>query len=133
MRAHAELAATAERLVEASTRGPDSATVAARLAALKLLVGDLLLEVEAALPSLAAAGPGNAGRAARHLIGAGGKRVRPLLVVLAARAAGSIPGARNDRHEDAQLEKLAQAAELVHAATLLHDDVLDDGVQRRGL
>src|SRR5437588_11024916 len=87
MRAHAELAATAGRLAEAAERGPDSATVAARLGALKLLVGDLMLEVEAALPDVAAAGPGAAGRAARHLVGAGGKRVRPLLVVLASRAA----------------------------------------------
>ena len=41
-----------------------------------------------ALPALADGGPGLAGRAARHLVGAGGKRVRPLLVILSARAAG---------------------------------------------
>src|SRR5437588_10121639 len=97
MRAHAELAATAGRLAEAAERGPDSATVAARLGALKLLVGDLMLEVEAALPDVAAAGPGAAGRAARHLVGAGGKRVRPLLVVLAARAAGAVPAGASAR------------------------------------
>jgi octaprenyl-diphosphate synthase len=51
--------------------------------------------------------------------------VRPLLVVLSARASGASGG-------DAE-ERLAEAAELVHAATLLHDDVLDDGRVRRGL
>jgi octaprenyl-diphosphate synthase len=132
MRANAELAATAERLAEAAERGPDSATVAARLSALKLLVSDLMHEVEAALPDVAAGGPGAAGRAAQHLIGAGGKRVRPLLVVLAARAAGS-DSARPNGNDAQAAARLAQAAELVHAATLLHDDVLDDGVQRRGL
>ena len=60
----------------------------ARLGALKLLVGDIVTDVENGLPALADGGPGLAGRAARHLVGAGGKRVRPLLVILSARAAG---------------------------------------------
>lgn len=140
MRANAELVTTAERLEAAARRGPDSATVAARLSALKLLVGDLMSEVEAALPDVAGAGPGAAGLAARHLVGAGGKRVRPLLVILAARAAAAgrdgkeTHGDGKDFAKDAVIvARLAQAAELVHAATLLHDDVLDDGVTRRGL
>jgi octaprenyl-diphosphate synthase len=130
MRAQAELAATTERLAEAARRGPDADAVQARLGALKLLVGDVIVDVENALPSVAEGGPGLAGRAARHLIGAGGKRVRPMLVILAARAAGVSAECKESR---AHLVKLAQAAELVHAATLLHDDVLDDGRTRRGL
>jgi len=130
MRAQAELAATTERLAEAARRGPDAEVTQARLGALKLLVGDILTDVEGALPALAEGGPGVAGRAARHLVGAGGKRVRPLLVILAARAAGLPADCDTSR---ASLTKLAQAAELVHAATLLHDDVLDDGRTRRGL
>ena len=58
-----------------------------------------------------------------HLLGAGGKRLRPLLSVLAARAAG------------APLEHgvaVGCAAELIHTATLYHDDVVDDGRVRRG-
>jgi octaprenyl-diphosphate synthase len=105
--------------------GPAAARTAERLAALKLVAGDVVRRVEAALPRSADGGPGLAGRAAAHLLSAGGKRVRPLLVVLAARAAGGSLSAAE--------EKLAEAAELVHAATLLHDDVLDDGRVRRGL
>jgi octaprenyl-diphosphate synthase len=146
MRAQAELAATTERLSEAAGRGPEPEVTQARLGALKLLVGDIIADVEAALPSLAGDGPGLAGHAARHLVGAGGKRVRPLLVILAARAAAAADSGvhvvtahetATPAHETgetrAALTRLAQAAELVHAATLLHDDVLDDGRTRRGL
>ena len=58
-----------------------------------------------------------------HLLQAGGKRLRPLLAVLAARAA------------DAPIElaiAVGTAAELIHTATLYHDDVVDDGRVRRG-
>lgn len=60
---------------------------------------------------------------ARHLIGAGGKRLRPLLTLAAAQIAGA--GGEAARH-------LAAAVELIHAATLLHDDVVDDSELRRG-
>lgn len=58
-----------------------------------------------------------------HLLGAGGKRLRPLLAVLAARAT------------DVPIElavAVGCAAELIHTATLYHDDVVDDGRVRRG-
>ncbi len=58
-----------------------------------------------------------------HLIAAGGKRLRPLLSVAAARLAGA--------HDDACL-KLAAAVEFIHTATLLHDDVVDGSQLRRG-
>jgi octaprenyl-diphosphate synthase len=60
---------------------------------------------------------------AEHLIAAGGKRLRPLLTVAAARLAGS--------KADACL-KLAAAVEFIHTATLLHDDVVDGSKLRRG-
>src|SRR5207237_9524589 len=60
------------------------------------------------------------------LVRSGGKRVRPLLTLLSARAAA--PG-RRSRGRVA----LAVVAELVHSATLLHDDVIDDGLTRRGM
>src|SRR5262245_10617324 len=58
-----------------------------------------------------------------HLLEAGGKRLRPLLSVLAARAVG----APVDRGV-----AVGCAAELIHTATLYHDDVVDDGRVRRG-
>lgn len=68
--------------------------------------------------------PGTLIRAARHLcIGAGGKRVRPLMVRLFADACGA-PGEH--------LVSVAVAAELIHSASLLHDDVVDSGMFRRG-
>lgn len=69
--------------------------------------------------------PGLARTCARHLLADQGKRVRPFLCLLAARLrtpAAQHPAAR----------ALAQAGELVHNSTLLHDDVIDLGEQRRG-
>ena len=58
-----------------------------------------------------------------HLIGAGGKRLRPMLTLAAARMFG-YPGL--DHH------KLAATVEFIHTATLLHDDVVDQSARRRG-
>src|SRR6202000_232781 len=58
-----------------------------------------------------------------HLVEAGGKRLRPLLTVAAARLCGT----RNDAHRN-----LAAAVEFIHTATLLHDDVVDGSQLRRG-
>jgi geranylgeranyl pyrophosphate synthase len=60
---------------------------------------------------------------------AGGKRLRPLLVVLAAESAG-IPGQDPDREQS--LVRGAVAVELVHSATLVHDDLIDGARLRRG-
>ncbi len=60
---------------------------------------------------------------ADHIISAGGKRLRPMLVVLASRACG---GAPTDHHQ------LAAIIEFIHTSTLLHDDVVDESDLRRG-
>jgi octaprenyl-diphosphate synthase len=60
---------------------------------------------------------------AEHIIKGGGKRLRPLLVVLAGRACG----ARGPAHVEA-----AAFIEFIHTATLLHDDVVDGSSLRRG-
>ena len=62
-------------------------------------------------------------RVADHIIAGGGKRLRPLLVVLAARACG----ADGKAHIEA-----AAFIEFIHTATLLHDDVVDGSSLRRG-
>ena len=58
-----------------------------------------------------------------YIVGGGGKRLRPLLVVLAARSAG----ARSTAHIP-----VAALIEFIHTATLLHDDVVDESARRRG-
>ncbi len=58
-----------------------------------------------------------------HLVDAGGKRVRPMLTLAAARLFDYAGG---DHH------RLAATVEFIHTATLLHDDVVDESAQRRG-
>ena len=62
-------------------------------------------------------------RVAEHIISGGGKRLRPLLVVLAGRACG--------RASQGHIEAAA-FIEFIHTATLLHDDVVDGSSMRRG-
>lgn len=63
-------------------------------------------------------------------VAAGGKRLRPLLVVLAYEAADGDPEAPREAQES--LVRAAAAVELVHSATLVHDDVIDGARLRRG-
>lgn len=63
------------------------------------------------------------GRSASHLLALKGKRLRPMCVALAAKVG---------RGFGAAAQGLAAAVELVHSATLLHDDVVDFGAMRRG-
>jgi geranylgeranyl pyrophosphate synthase len=76
----------------------------------------------------AAAGVPLAGHA-NATVSAGGKRLRPLLVVLAAESAGG-PEAQPGGEE--RLVRAAVAVELVHSATLVHDDLIDGAQLRRG-
>jgi octaprenyl-diphosphate synthase len=59
----------------------------------------------------------------QHILFAGGKRLRPLLTVCAARLCGK---------DDEAVFDLSAVPEYLHAASLLHDDVVDGGVMRRG-
>jgi octaprenyl-diphosphate synthase len=61
-----------------------------------------------------------------YIINAGGKRLRPALVILTARALGATP------QQMAQAIELAAIVEFIHTATLLHDDVVDESDMRRG-
>ncbi|HWQ61440.1 MAG TPA: polyprenyl synthetase family protein [Negativicutes bacterium] len=59
-----------------------------------------------------------------HLLRAGGKRLRPALYILCAKSGRPFP---------AGLAPVAAAIELIHMATLVHDDVIDDAATRRGM
>lgn len=61
----------------------------------------------------------------RYVLKSGGKRVRPALLLLSAKLCGYGGGARNI--------DLAVVAEYMHAATLIHDDIIDRADKRRGL
>ena len=63
------------------------------------------------------------GEVAKYIISAGGKRIRPALLLL-------ISGALSYKHEDRF--EIAAVIEFIHTATLLHDDVVDDSTMRRG-
>ncbi len=89
--------------------------IAADLAALEGQLADL---VDPNDPTAVAA-------SARHLLASGGKRVRPMVCLLAAR---SFPPAQ----PPPSVLQLAIVAEAIHNATLLHDDVIDLGDTRRG-
>ncbi|MEM8817234.1 MAG: octaprenyl diphosphate synthase [Pseudomonadota bacterium] len=60
---------------------------------------------------------------AEHIVLSGGKRLRPMIVILAARALG---------YEGVQHIRAAAIIEFIHTATLLHDDVVDSSSRRRG-
>lgn len=60
---------------------------------------------------------------AEYIVSSGGKRLRPIIVLLIAKALGY----RGERHVD-----LAAVIEFIHTATLLHDDVVDESALRRG-
>ena len=91
-----------------------------------LLKARLALElppINAALERAAQGLPEPVRPVAQHIFEAGGKRLRPLLTVLTARLLG---------YEHADIYDLAVTMEMLHAATLLHDDVLDNAASRRG-
>ncbi|EYF07578.1 polyprenyl synthetase family protein [Chondromyces apiculatus] len=104
-----------------AARGMDALT--ARLEALQSLLAGDLAEVEEALGVVGLEGDTPAHRSARHLLALGGKRLRPICVALAAHVGTGFNEAA---------KTFAVAVEMIHNATLLHDDVVDLGDRRRG-
>jgi octaprenyl-diphosphate synthase len=87
-----------------------------------------LVRVEARLAAELGSREERLHQVAAHLVVAGGKRIRPTVVLLAFHAASAGHGpARPDDAVEA-----AVALELIHSATLLHDDIIDGGEMRRG-
>ena len=106
-----------------AARGDSSRCVRERLSQIRELYGTEVEAVETELARAVRSGAAPGTNAAAHLLEAGGKRVRPLTVLLSATCFGKI---------DAAVLTMAVVSELVHLATLLHDDVIDEGVERRG-
>ena len=95
----------------------------ADLAAIRALVGADLEAVNRAIRARLESDVVLVNQVAEHIINGGGKRLRPLLVLLAAHAL---------RHDGGRHVELAVIVEFIHTATLLHDDVVDGSLLRRG-
>src|SRR5580658_5060242 len=113
--------ASVARLLDAAEHAGGRA--ADRIAEVHALLAVDMAAVEADLARMTRDGVAPATDSAVHLLEGGGKRVRPLTVLLASACFGPPPPAARD---------VAVVAELIHLATLLHDDVIDDGQERRG-
>jgi octaprenyl-diphosphate synthase len=90
---------------------------------IKALVEPDLKQVDAVIRARLASDVVLIKQIAEYIVGSGGKRLRPLVVLIAAKACGY----RGDRHTEA-----AAIIEFIHTATLLHDDVVDGSKLRRG-
>ena len=86
-------------------------------------IAEEMAAVERIIADEMASGVGRVEEIARYITSAGGKRMRPALLILMARAMGA------DREKAAYL---GAVIEILHTATLMHDDVVDEGKMRRG-
>lgn len=91
-------------------------------AALALIAEDMV-EVDKVIARRLDSGVPLVGEVSRYIISAGGKRLRPALLLLVCGALG---------YKGAQRFNLAAVVEFIHTATLLHDDVVDESTLRRG-
>ena len=85
--------------------------------------GELMVETERRLAELVSCHPDPIGPYARQAVAGGGKRLRPLLAIVCAGV---------DPPDGEAVIRAAAAVELIHAATLVHDDILDNAELRRG-
>jgi octaprenyl-diphosphate synthase len=98
------------------------------LATIQALARDDMAAVDALIRRRLASDVVLINQVAEYIVGAGGKRLRPMLLLLAAGALGEHTGKGigPDAHQ------LAAVVEFIHTATLLHDDVVDESDLRRG-
>lgn len=87
------------------------------------LIADDMREVDAVVARRLDSGVPLVGEVSRYIISAGGKRLRPALLLLVCGALG---------YRGEQRYNLAAVVEFIHTATLLHDDVVDESTLRRG-
>ena len=100
-----------------------SAPVSLDLTAIQALASADMAAVDALIRLRLSSDVALVNQVAEHIVAAGGKRLRPMLLLLAARALG---------HGGADAHQLAAVIEFIHTATLLHDDVVDESDLRRG-
>ncbi len=98
-------------------------SAAEKLEGVRVLVADELQEVNKIILDKMQSEVSLIPELARHIIAAGGKRVRPILTLLSARLCG---------YQGTRQLGLAACVEFIHTATLLHDDVVDGSDLRRG-
>ena len=103
-----------------STAGPRTPP---DLPAIQALAREDMAAVDALIRRRLASGVVLVNQVGEYIVGAGGKRLRPMLLLLAARALG---------HRGPDAHQLAAVIEFIHTATLLHDDVVDESDLRRG-
>ena len=110
---------------DASTerRSPPAASQRLALPAIQSLMAEDMAAVNTLIRRRLASDVVLVNQIGEHIIAAGGKRLRPMLAMLAARAMGY---RGKDHHQ------LAAIVEFIHTATLLHDDVVDESDLRRG-
>ncbi|WP_147653951.1 polyprenyl synthetase family protein [Vulcaniibacterium gelatinicum] len=100
-----------------------TARPAADLRAIQALTAEDMAAVDALIRRRLASDVVLVNQVAEYIVGAGGKRLRPMLLLLAAGALG---------HRGPDAHQLAAVIEFIHTATLLHDDVVDESDLRRG-
>jgi octaprenyl-diphosphate synthase len=105
-----------------SLRSPKTLSNSTINAALALIADDMV-EVDKVIAHRLASGVPLVGEVSRYIISAGGKRLRPALLLLVCGALG---------YTGTQRHNLAAVVEFIHTATLLHDDVVDESTLRRG-
>ena len=107
---------------------PDPSAAAPDLVAIQALAHADMAAVDALIRHRLASDVVLINQVAGYIIGAGGKRLRPMLLLLAAGALGR----RSGESLGADAHQLAAVVEFIHTSTLLHDDVVDESDLRRG-
>ncbi|PUE17667.1 octaprenyl diphosphate synthase [Limnohabitans sp. MMS-10A-178] len=102
-----------------TSAAPHLASPASALA----LVANDMARVDEVIAKRLSSGVPLVGQVAQYIISAGGKRLRPVILLLTSGALG---------YQEAHKYSLAAVVEFIHTATLLHDDVVDESTLRRG-
>ena len=89
----------------------------------KNIIKNELLQLEETLTSSISSDINLATEVTGYVVDSGGKRIRPVICILVAKMLN---------YKGSQLTKLASSIELLHTATLIHDDVVDQSATRRG-